>query len=57
VFGVERDVGGLDVHEGHGSRTADAIRAIVVLLAEDFNTLNSTKSEKQRLKKLLFKFL
>ena len=45
VFGVESDVGGLNVHERDRGRAA-VVAAVIALLAKDLDTLNTTKSEK-----------
>lgn len=46
VFGVEGDVGGLDVHEGDRGRAA-VVAAVIALLAKDLDALNTTKSERK----------
>ena len=46
MFGVEGDVGGLDVHEGDRGRAA-VVAAVIALLAKDLDALNTTKSERK----------
>ena len=40
MFRVERDIGGLDVHEGHRGRAA-AVANVISFLDEDLDTLNT----------------
>lgn len=47
MFRVERDIGGLDVHEGHRGRAA-AVANVISFLDEDLDTLNTAKSEIKR---------